>query len=228
LRPDVGVIVVAAGQGVRLGGTVPKQFQKVAGAPLVLHAIRPFLRHPAVSTVVLVLPPETVSDPPDWLAPLTGERLLLAAGGATRTESTRNGLRALPDTALIVLVHDGARPNPDPAVIDAIIAEARRGHGAIAAIPVRDTIKEAGDDGTIRRTVPRQGLWRAQTPQGFPRPLLEQAFAAHDGTGGETDDAMLVEQIGGVVRLVPDNPQNLKVTTSGDLLLAATLLGGAP
>lgn len=221
--------MVAAGQGVRLGGAVPKQFLEVGGAPLVLHAVRAFLRHPAVATVVLVLPAETVAAPPAWLAPLVGERLLLAAGGATRAASTRSGLGAIPDTATIVLVHDGARPNPDPAVVDAIIAEARLGHGAIAAIPVSDTIKEAADDGTIRRTVPRQGLWRAQTPQGFPRPLLQQAFDAEDGTGGDTDDAMLVERIGGVVRLVPDNPHNIKVTTPGDLRLIATILeGGAP
>lgn len=220
------MIVVAAGRGVRAGGTTPKQFQEVAGAPLVLHALRPFLRHPAVGTVVLVLPTDQAAAPPAWLAPLAGERLLLAAGGATRADSTANGLRALPAGAGVVLVHDGARPNPDPAVIDAIIAEARAGRGAIAAIPVSDTIKEADAEGMIRRTVPRDGLWRAQTPQGFPRAMLEAAFAARDPSAADTDDAMLVERTGGAVRLVPDSPRNLKVTTAEDFTLAALLLGG--
>ncbi|MCL4864586.1 MAG: 2-C-methyl-D-erythritol 4-phosphate cytidylyltransferase, partial [Gemmatimonadales bacterium] len=143
-----------------------------------------------------------------------------------RADSTANGLRALPAGAGVVLVHDGARPNPDPAVIDAIIAEARAGRGAIAAIPVSDTIKEADAEGMIRRTVPRDGLWRAQTPQGFPRAMLEAAFAARDPSAADTDDAMLVERTGGAVRLVPDSPRNLKVTSAEDFTLAALLLGG--
>ena len=97
---------------------------------------------------------------------------------------------------------------------------------AAAAIPVSDTIKEADSDGAVRRTIPREGLWRAQTPQGFPRPMLEAAFAARDGSAPDTDDAMLVEAIGGVVRLIPDSPRNIKVTTADDLPLAALLLGG--
>jgi len=227
LPPDVGVIIVAAGRGVRAGGAVPKQFQEVAGAPLVLHALRPFLRHREVGTVVLVLPPDVAAAPPAWLGPLAGDRLLLAAGGATRAESTASGLRLLPVSASIVLVHDGARPNPDPVVVDAIIAEARMGHGAIAAIPVSDTLKEADPDGSVRRTVPREGLWRAQTPQGFPRAILDAAFAARDPAAADTDDAMLVEAIGGKVRLIPDSPRNVKVTTADDLPLVELLLGGS-
>lgn len=216
---------MAAGRGIRAGGEVPKQFRMVAGAPLVLHALRAFLRHPAIGPVVLVLPPTEAARPPDWLAPLVGQRLLLAAGGETRTASCQNGLAALPPECTIILVHDGARPNPDPAVVDAIIAEARRGHGAIAALPVSDTIKEAGPEQTVLRTVPRDRLWRAQTPQGFPRALLARAYAQHDPAGGATDEAMLVERTGGMVRLIPDSPWNLKVTTSEDLQLAEWILG---
>jgi 2-C-methyl-D-erythritol 4-phosphate cytidylyltransferase len=225
LLPDVGVVVVAGGRGIRAGGEVPKQFRTVAGAPLVLHALRAFLRHPGVGCVVLVLPPPNAARPPDWLAPLVGQRLLLAAGGETRAESCLNGLTALPPACTIVLVHDGARPNPDAAVVDAIIAEARGGHGAIAALPVSDTIKEAGPDQTVLRTVPRDQLWRAQTPQGFPRELLARAFAQRDPASVATDEAMLVEEVGGTVRLIPDSPWNLKVTTSEDLLLAEWVLG---
>ncbi len=218
------MVVVAAGRGIRAGGEVPKQFRMVAGAPLVLHALRAFLRHPGVGCVVLVLPPADAASPPDWLAPLVGQRLLLAAGGESRADSCLNGLTALPAECTLVLVHDGARPNPDPAVIDAIIAEARRGHGAIAALPVSDTIKEAGDERTVHRTVARDRLWRAQTPQGFPRDLLARAYARRDPAGEATDDDMLVEQAGGVVRLIPDSAWNLKVTTSEDLQLAEWIL----
>lgn len=219
---------MAAGRGIRAGGEVPKQFRIVAGAPLVLHAVRAFLRHPAVGPVVLVLPAGDAAAPPEWLAPLIGERLRVTAGGETRTDSSRHGVAALPPEVRIVLIHDGARPNPDAAVIDAIIAEAKQGRGAIAAVPVSDTIKAADDAGLITATVPRERLWRAQTPQGFPRPMLERAHALHDPSTSATDEAMLVERAGETIRLVPDSPWNLKVTTAEDLALAGWLLRGRP
>jgi len=123
-------------------------------------------------------------------------------------------------------VHDGARPFPDPRVISLIIDEARRGAGAIAALPVTDTLKEAerrtfGALQRIAKTLPRDGIWRAQTPQGFPRSMLEAAYAdarALDVTA--TDCASLVERIGGEVVMVSDVVTNMKVTTPADLILA--------
>lgn len=219
-------MVVAAGRGDRLGGEVPKQFLPIAGVPLVLHALRPFLSHPDVAQVIVVLPAVLAASPPEWLAPLLGERLRVVPGGSTRMDSVEAGLNALPPVCSIVLVHDGARPFPDPGVISLIISEARRGAGAIAAVPVTDTLKEAerrifGALQRIARTLPRDGIWRAQTPQGFPRSMLEAAYAdarSLDVTG--TDCASLVERIGGEVVMVSDVPTNLKVTTPGDLLLA--------
>lgn len=207
---------------------MPKQFREVAGAPLVVHAVRAFLRHPGVGLVVLVVPLEVAAAPPEWLSDMLGDRLHLVAGGATRTNSALNGLTALPPHIEIVLVHDGARPNPDPAVIDAILVETRHGRGAIAAIPVSDTIKEASAYGTINRTVPRERLWRAQTPQGFPRDLLARAYARRDPAVEATDEATLVEAVGGTIKLVPDSPWNIKVTTALDLSLAEWLLRGRP
>lgn len=226
MPPEVGVIVVAAGRGVRAGAGEPKQFRPVAGAPLVLHALRPFLQHPAVHRVVLVLPPDIAAAPPAWLADLAGERLLLVAGGAERQDSARAGLAALPPACQVILVHDGARPLPDGGVIDRVIAEARAGRGAVAAVPLSDTIKEVDPEGRIRATVPRERLWRAQTPQGFPRALLERAYAGMDPAAPATDDAGLVERAGGTVVVVPDTTRNLKVTTPADLALAELLLGG--
>ena len=131
----------------------------------------------------------------------------------------------------MVLVHDGARPFVDPAVIEAVIGLARTGEGAVPAVPLSDTLKEASpaDSTLVKRTHPRARLWRAQTPQGFPRAVLEEAHAraARDGHRA-TDDAALVEAIGIPVRLVPDSCRNLKVTTPEDLAFAELLAEASP
>jgi 2-C-methyl-D-erythritol 4-phosphate cytidylyltransferase len=226
LPRDVGVVVVAAGRSTRVGGELPKQYLPLDGVPILLRSVRPFASHPDVAQVVVVLAPAEAESPPAFLAELLGETLGIAAGGRERSDSVAAGLRALRAGCEIVLVHDGARPFVDRGVIDAVIGHARAGEGAVAAVPVSDTIKEAvGADPTlIGRTVPRTGLWRAQTPQGFPRRLLEQAYAqAGAGASGATDDAALVEDCGGTVRLVPDSPRNIKITTRDDLAVAEAL-----
>ncbi len=224
------MVVVAAGRGARFGGEVPKQFRDLGGSPLLLRAVTPFAAHPAVVEVVVVLPSEQAGAPPAWLT-APGDRFRVVAGGADRMDSVEAGLSALTREADIVLVHDGARPFPNPSVIDAIIIEARCGHGAVAAIPVTDTLKET-DDGPpgrprVARTLSRARLWRAQTPQGFPRAMLEEAFRAAraDGFAG-TDEASLVERGQGSVVIVPDVETNLKVTTPDDFRLAEALLRG--
>jgi 2-C-methyl-D-erythritol 4-phosphate cytidylyltransferase len=229
LPRDVGVVVVAAGQGSRLGGEVPKQFLPVGGVPVLLRAIRPFAGHPEVARVVVVLAPPHAERPPEFLAPLAGSGLSIVAGGRERSDSVAAGLRALPSDCEVVLVHDGARPFVERGVIDAVIAHARAGDGAVAAVPVSDTLKQqATDDPTrVGGTVSRDGLWRAQTPQGFPRRLLEQAYA-RARQAPATDDASLVEACGAIVRLVPDSSRNLKITTREDLALAEALAATAP
>jgi 2-C-methyl-D-erythritol 4-phosphate cytidylyltransferase len=229
LPRDVGVIVVAAGRGVRFGGSVPKQYCELAGVPMLLRALRPFASHPEVAHVVVVLPAADAVKPPGFLADLTGGNLSIVAGGAERRDSVAQGLAAVPAGCSVILVHDAARPLVDRAIIDGVIAAARGGVGAVPAIPIGDTVKEAGgtEAGAPRvlRTVPREHLWLAQTPQGFPRALLEAAHArAHTGGAQPTDDAMLLEQMGAPVVLVPGSRQNLKVTTDADLLLAERML----
>ena len=203
---------------------MPKQYQPIAGIPMVLRALRPFASHPDVGQIALVLPPEDVGSPPDFLRDL-GAGLTLVAGGAERADSVAAGVAALPPECTTVLVHDAARPFVARRVIDEVIALARAGEGAVAAIRVSDTVKEAAaDDATrVARTVPRDGLWRAQSPQGFPRHVLERAFAAAPRDAAATDDAALVERTGVTVRLVADSPRNLKVTTPEDLALAELL-----
>lgn len=209
-----------------MGGT-PKQFRPIAGVPMLERTLRPFLNHPEVAVVVAVVPAEVASAPPEWLARLTSSRMLLAGGGVERADSVRHGLEALPDGCAIVLVHDAARPFPAGEVIDAVIAAARQGRGAIAAVPVTDTLKAEGEGSgehrLVSRTVPREGLWRAQTPQAFPRELIDRAHEL--ATVGATDDAQLVEQIGGEVELVQDSSWNIKVTSEADLVLAEAIAG---
>lgn len=219
---DVGVLVVAGGRGERLGGGVLKQYREIAGVPMLLRALRPFVSHPEVAQVVIALPAAHAAAPPEWLAMLDGDALSIVSGGDSRGESVRNALGVLRDECSIVLVHDGARPFVERATIDGVIRAARTGDGAVAAVPLSDTLKEAdATDGWVSRTIPREHLWRAQTPQGFPREVLAAAYErAGEAAGAATDDAALVEQSGHKVRIVADSPRNFKITTLDDLALA--------
>jgi 2-C-methyl-D-erythritol 4-phosphate cytidylyltransferase len=243
LPRDVGAIVVAAGRGVRFGSETPKQYLSIRGVPMILRALRPFTSHPDLAHVVLVLPPADAANPPGFLrdlsvssgpagsassAPSASAALSVVPGGRHRGDSVRAGLAALGAECVVVLVHDGARPFVDRRVIDAVIGYARRGEGAVPAVPLSDTLKEVSPDDPTRitRTRPRAQLWRAQTPQGFPRPVLEEAHARAVRTAHRaTDDAALVEAMGFPVRLVPDFSSNIKITTPEDLALAELLAG---
>jgi 2-C-methyl-D-erythritol 4-phosphate cytidylyltransferase len=227
LPRDVGVILVAGGRGQRLGGAVSKQFQSIAGQPMLLRALRPFTSHPEVIQVAVVVPAAVLVAPPEWLSALAGELVTLVPGGAERMDSVENGLRNLREVCAIVLSHDAARPFVSRPVIDQVIARSRQGECAIAAQKVSDTLKvERTEDGAILidATVPREGVWRAQTPQAFPRAVLERAFHAARLRGGSaTDEAALVEFLGERIHLVPDSAWNIKVTTPEDLHLAEVI-----
>ena len=195
---------------------------------MLLRALRPFLTHPAVGSVVAVVPAATAVAAPSWLAPNGSPRLQLVAGGAERIDSVERGLAALGDQYPVAIVHDGARPFVDPDVIDQVVAAARLGQGAVAAVPVRDTVKRAVDgeseQPTIAATVSRDRLWRAQTPQAFPIDLLRRGLAHARATRTiATDDAAMVEAIGGRVVLVADRPTNIKITTAEDFVLAEAI-----
>lgn len=195
---------------------------------MLLRALRPFLAHPAVGRAVVALPPAAVGEPPPWLAPLLGERLRVVPGGTTRADSVRAALWGLGEVPAIVLVHDAARPLVSHEIIDAVIALARTGVGAVPAVPIGDTIKETAD-GRILRTVSRERLWGAQTPQGFPGAMLTAAYAAWGPADPPpTDDAELCERSGFPVAITPGAPDNLKVTTGSDWRLAEALLRDRP
>lgn len=203
------------------GGASRKQYVELDGEPLLLRALRPILAHPAIEWVVVALPAEDVREPP---FPLPAG-VVVVEGGAERGDSVRRALDAVPESADVVLIHDGARPLLTAEVVERVLQGAGAGAGAVAAIPVTDTLKRAGAGGRITATVEREGLWRAQTPQAFPRAMIVDAYrrAAEEGVMA-TDDAGLVERYGGRVVVVEGDVRNLKVTRPGDLVLAELLL----
>ena len=222
--PDVGVVIVAAGTGSRTSGAELKQFRWIAGKPMLLHSVQAFHARADVAMVVCVLPRSHAADPPPWLFQCDVERLLVAVGGAERGDSVYAGLADLPDECTIAVVHDAARPLVDAGTIDRVIAGARAGTGAVAALPVVDTIKEVGENGVIVRTVERARLWRAQTPQAFPRDVLVRAY--QEGRAqrvSATDCAALCERLGLPVRVVTGSERAMKITTPDDFARAEAL-----
>jgi 2-C-methyl-D-erythritol 4-phosphate cytidylyltransferase len=224
MRRDVGVVIVAGGSSSRVGGTELKQFRWIGGKPMLLHSVQTFMARPDVASVVCVLPQRYTGDPPPWLFQCDVERLMVSLGGRTRTESVANGLDDLPDEAQVVLVHDAARPFVDDATIDRVVKEARAGRVAIAALPVTDTLKEVDSHGRVTRTLERDPMWRAQTPQGFPRDVIVRAHRdAKTARITATDDAALCERLGIPVCVVLGSERALKITTEDDFARAEAL-----
>jgi 2-C-methyl-D-erythritol 4-phosphate cytidylyltransferase len=221
---DVGVVIVAAGSSSRTDGEELKQFRWIAGKPMLLHSLHAFQSRDDVAMVVVVLPKKFAGDPPPWLFQCDLERMLVSVGGRERSDSVRNGLEDLTDAAQIIVVHDAARPFVPDEVIDRVIREARKGHGAVPGIPVVDTLKRAADDGKVAETVDRDGLWRIQTPQAFPRDMIQKAHIdALDANIRATDDAALCERLGLEVVIVPGSERAMKITTDSDFALAEAL-----
>lgn len=224
-------VVVAGGRGVRFGDEgARKQFRELRGEPLAARACRPFLAASAVEAVVLVLPPDVASDPPDWVRELG---VTVTAGGAERRDSVARGLAAVRDGTETVLVHDGVRPLVTAGLVGRVLSAAAAGDGVVPVVPLRDTVKEVDGEGRVVRTVDRSRLRRVQTPQGFPLDGLRRAHREVGDDVPATDDASLCEAYGMEVRTVEGDPENLKVTTPEDLARAGWILdrrrpGAAP
>jgi 2-C-methyl-D-erythritol 4-phosphate cytidylyltransferase len=214
---DVGVVIVAAGSSTRTAGAELKQFRWVAGKPMLLHSVQRFMERADVALVVCVLPKSHAGDPPPWLFQCDVDRLLVSVGGRERGESVLNGLEDMPAEVRFVLVHDAARPLVDSETIERVVSKAREGVGAVPALPATDTIKEVDDSGAIVRTPDRTKLYHAQTPQGFPREMIEQAYARGKSDRVQaTDDAALCERIGARVVIVEGSATGMKITTDED------------
>jgi 2-C-methyl-D-erythritol 4-phosphate cytidylyltransferase len=212
-------LIVAAGRGERLRSDRPKALVTLCGRPMLEWSVRALREVGAVDRIVVALPADALDRaPPGTLA---------VAGGAQRSHSVREALRRS-GGGDPVIVHDAARPLATPELFEQALAELERHpvDAVIAAAAVSDTIKELAPGGrTVARTLDRKLLWAAQTPQVFRRAALERALAASDRElARATDDAWLVERAGGVVRVVPSGPANLKITTPADLRIAEMLL----
>lgn len=220
-------VIPAAGRGTRFGGDVPKQYLEAAGKPLIAHALDALLSHRRVEGVVVALAADDVRWP-GWTS-LHGKPVVRCAGGGERADSVLAALHALPTNLAgdaLVLVHDAARPNLRASDIDRLVdAASNCEDGALLAAPVRDTLKRAGQDSRVAATEPREGLWRALTPQAFRRASITAALerARADGVV-VTDEAMAMERTGARPMLVEGREDNIKVTTPADLMLVEFLL----
>lgn len=218
----VAAIVPAAGSGQRLAAGVPKALRQLEGHSLVERAVQGLLDSGVVDTVVVAVPPDRT----DEAKLILGRKATVVAGGADRTESVSLALAALSDSSTpeFVLVHDAARPLTPPALIARVVQALRAGHAAVVpGLPVADTIKAVDGNGVVLGTPERTGLRAVQTPQGFATELLARAYQ-RAGAAEFTDDASLVEHIGGQVQVVDGDPMAFKITTQLDLLLAQAIV----
>ena len=223
----VGAIIPAAGSGIRMGLACPKQFYELGGLPILCHTLRLFQQVQAVGYIVAVVPAEHCS----WVEELVHHNGLtkvyrIVAGGRERQDSVRAGLAAMPREVELVLVHDGVRPFVPVSVIDNCLRAAEKTGAAMAAVPVKDTLKAVSPDHLIEKTISRDGVWQAQTPQVAKKTLLEQAYAsaAAQRDFNATDEAGLIESLGHPVAVVEGSEKNIKITRPEDLVLAEALL----
>jgi len=220
---DCVALIVASGRGQRFGAELPKQYQQLAGRPVLRHCLERFRSHPRVGGVRAVIHPQ---DRALYDAAARGlDMLEPVEGGPTRQDSVRLGLESLCAAPPgLVLIHDGVRPLIDAALIDRVL-DGLAGHAAVLpALPVTDTLKRVGAD-RVLGTVERQGLYRAQTPQGF---VYDRILAAHRAAGAElTDDTAVAEASGLAVAVVAGDEANLKITDPADLARAERLIGCA-
>jgi 2-C-methyl-D-erythritol 4-phosphate cytidylyltransferase len=222
---SIYALVAAAGRSTRMGVGVNKQLLELAGRPVVVHALQALLAVPVDGIILMVTPGEEDNFQTVLSKFMQGVRITVITGGLSRGDSVMLGLRALPATAELVVVHDGARPLIRPERIRETIRQARHWGAATLAVPVKDTIKVAGEQSLVRETLLRDKLWQVQTPQVFKYQLLVEAHrAAAAGGYSGTDDASLVERLKHPVKLVQGDYTNIKITTPEDMVLAGAFL----
>jgi 2-C-methyl-D-erythritol 4-phosphate cytidylyltransferase len=223
----VVALVPAAGRGLRMGGSVPKQFLSIGGEPLIVQSLRVLQAASAIDQIVLAVPSADIE---------YCEREIVArhrftkvtrvvAGGAERQDSVRCALAQIPSNTEIVLIHDAVRPFVTQRMVEEVVAAARKEGAAIIALPMRDTVKQVRKDGMIERTVDRSPLWLAQTPQAFRRDWIETAHRKGQIEGVQaTDDSFLVEWLGHSVAVVEGSGENIKVTRPEDMVIGEAIL----
>jgi 2-C-methyl-D-erythritol 4-phosphate cytidylyltransferase / 2-C-methyl-D-erythritol 2,4-cyclodiphosphate synthase len=227
----VVAIVAAGGRGTRLGAGVPKQLLTIGGESILRRSVRLFTEHARIDEVVVVLPPDLAGDVPADLD-LPGKPVRVVAGGARRQDSVRHGFDAVRGRADLVVIHDAARPFASADLISRTIDAALESGAALAALAASDTVKLAsgapgGEPTLVERTVPRERVFLAQTPQAFRADVLAAAIEAGRGEAVATDEAALAEAAGFPVRIVAGEPTNMKITTMADLAAGQSIAGGS-
>lgn len=227
IKTEITAIIVAAGRGARAGAGGPKQYRDLSGSAVIARTAAVFLDHPQIDVLRIIIHRDDRSEYEAAMGELlTHDKLLEPVfGGAERQDSVRMGLESIEDQGpRQVLIHDAARPFIDADTISRVINALDTHDGAIAALPVHDTLKRSGGDHLIETTVSRDGLWRAQTPQGF---RFDKILTAHRAAAGRklTDDAAVAEASGMQVALIAGSPDNMKITQARDFGMAETLLG---
>jgi 2-C-methyl-D-erythritol 4-phosphate cytidylyltransferase / 2-C-methyl-D-erythritol 2,4-cyclodiphosphate synthase len=219
----VSAIIAAGGRGLRFGGAEPKQLLLLRGEPILKRSVDAYLNCDLVSDIVVALPADLARRPLAYLQHRS-KPVTIVDGGERRRDSVANGFARASEHADIIVIHDAARPLVTDAVIRRTITAAAESGAAIAAQRARDTVKRIGDGGTITATLPRDEIYLAQTPQAFRAAVLRDALRLGSDA---TDEAMLAEQAGYVVRVVEGDPRNLKITTPDDLAMAEHLVAGS-
>jgi 2-C-methyl-D-erythritol 4-phosphate cytidylyltransferase len=219
-------IIAAAGWGKRFSQCKRKQFQPLGGKPVIVHSIERFEESPSVGEIVLVVSEDSIEYCREEIVNKFRFKKItkIISGGEERQHSVKRGLSLISNETDIVIVHDGVRPFVTVDLIEEAIKAALKSGGAIVAMPAKDTVKESSE-GYIQRTLPRESLWLAQTPQAFRYDILKRAYkmSEEDGFLG-TDESSLVERLGIRVKLIQGPRMNVKITTEEDLLLAELAL----
>jgi 2-C-methyl-D-erythritol 4-phosphate cytidylyltransferase/2-C-methyl-D-erythritol 2,4-cyclodiphosphate synthase len=227
----VAAIVAAGGRGTRLGGAVPKQLLTIGGESMLRRSVALLACHPRIDEIVVVLPSDLLHEMPADHGTF-GKPLTVVAGGPRRQDSVKNGFDAVRGRADLVVVHDAARPFASADLVSRTIDAAAEAGAALAALPASDTVKLVAEDGIgaggvfVERTVPRERVYLAQTPQAFRTAVLAAAIDAAGAGAVATDEAALAEAAGFRVRIVQGEPTNVKITTMSDLKAAEALAGG--
>jgi 2-C-methyl-D-erythritol 4-phosphate cytidylyltransferase len=230
MRPAYGrvaAIIPAAGEGRRMGGAVPKQFLQIGGREILARTLAVFEACVAIDDVWVVVAAEQCALCQSTIVERYGLRKVrgVVAGGTTRQESVWHGLQQVAEAVGLVVVHDGVRPFVTELLLQQTLDYASRYGAAIAAVPLKDTLKRVSTAGTVEATVPREHLWRVQTPQAFQHALLRRAFQhAWQQQLQATDEAGLIEALGHTVQIVPSYEHNVKITTPDDLVFCEIFL----
>ena len=223
----VAALIPAAGEGRRMGGAMPKQFLQIGGREILARTLEVFEECRAIDEIWVVVAAEHCAWCQETIVERYGLRKVrgVVAGGATRQESVWRGLQHVAEAVGLVVVHDGVRPLVTELLVQRTLASASRHGAAIAAVPLKDTLKRVSEAYEVEGTVPRERLWRIQTPQAFHHALLRTAFQHAWQQGLQaTDEAGLIEAIGHAVKIVPGDEHNIKITTPDDVVFCETLL----